>query len=66
MESGYRERYERLERIGNGTYGVIYLVRCRATGKTLIAKHIALHNLDKAKALQEVLPQPPSCGSCRS
>lgn len=52
MEHQYGGRYQRIERIGNGTYGVIYKVKSIPEGKVLIAKHIALHNVERGKALQ--------------
>lgn len=45
MEVLYRGEYERIERIGNGAYGVIYKVRAKSDGKLLIAKHIPLHQV---------------------
>ena len=52
MECLYYGRYQRIERIGNGTYGVIYKVRSLSDDTICIAKHIPLHNLDRTKALQ--------------
>jgi len=55
MDEGlYGGLYQRIERIGNGTYGVIYKVRSIPKGEIFIAKHISLHNLDRVKALLEV------------
>ena len=54
MEVPYRGRYERIERMGNGAYGVIYKVKDLSNSETCIAKHIPLHNIDRTKATQEV------------
>lgn len=45
MEMIYKGRYQRIERIGNGAFGVIYKVKSLPEGKILIAKHIPLFNL---------------------
>lgn len=57
MEVLYKGRYQRYERVGSGAFGVIYKVKSLPEGKTLIAKHIPLFNVEKSKALQEV----PTC-----
>jgi hypothetical protein len=54
MQGLYGGKYERLERVGNGAYGVIYKVRAVADGKILVAKHIPVGQVEREKVLQEV------------
>jgi hypothetical protein len=63
MEGLYGGKYERIERVGNGAYGVIYKVRANSDGRLLIAKHIPLSQVEREKALQEVGVGPLSSRS---
>ena len=54
MEVPYRGRYEKIERMGNGAYGVIHKIKDLTSLEMCIAKHIPLHNIDRTKAIQEV------------
>lgn len=51
------ERYEKLEKIGEGTYGVVYKARDRTTGKLLALKKIRLEHEDEgvpSTAIREI------------
>ena len=41
----YNGKYEQIERIGNGAYGVIYKVKSIPQGEIFIAKHVGLHQV---------------------
>jgi len=51
------ERYEKLEKIGEGTYGVVYKARDRTTGKHLALKKIRLEHEEEgvpSTAIREI------------
>lgn len=45
------ERYEKLGKIGEGTYGVVYKARELGTGKMIALKRIRLEQEDEGKLL---------------
>lgn len=42
-----RDKYERMERIGEGTYGVVFKARDTVANKTVALKKIKLENEDE-------------------
>jgi len=60
------ERYVRVEKIGEGTYGVVYKARDKVTGETIALKKIRLESEDEgvpSTAIREIsllkeLPHP--------
>lgn len=42
MENGFHEKFQKIEKIGEGTYGVVYKARDKATGKHIALKKIRL------------------------
>lgn len=51
------ERFERYEKLGEGTYGVVFRVRDRQTNEIAAQKMIRLHNTDEgipATTLREI------------
>ena len=46
-----RDKYERLERIGEGTYGVVFKARDSVHNKTVALKKIKLENEDEGVPL---------------
>ncbi|KAH7980727.1 hypothetical protein HPB49_018555 [Dermacentor silvarum] len=42
MEDGLNEKFQKIEKIGEGTYGVVYKARDRATGRYIALKKIRL------------------------
>lgn len=62
-----RERYERMERVGEGTYGVVFKARDTINHKTVALKKIKLENEDEGvpstamreiSILKELQPHP--------
>ena len=60
-----RDRYERMERVGEGTYGVVFKARDTLSLKTVALKKIKLENEDEgvpSTAMREIPilkePQP--------
>ena len=52
-----REKYEKLERIGEGTYGIVYKARDTTTKELVALKKIKLENEDEgvpSTALREI------------
>jgi len=51
------EAYQKLEKIGEGTYGVVYRAKDRATGTVVALKQIRLENEDEgvpSTAIREI------------
>ena len=49
--------YEKLEKIGEGTYGVVYKARCKTTGQLVAMKKIRLESEDEgvpSTAIREI------------
>lgn len=44
MENGFNEKFQKVEKIGEGTYGVVYKARDRDTGQYIALKKIRLEN----------------------
>ena len=62
-----RDRYERMERVGEGTYGVVFKARDTLNHKTVALKKIKLENEDEGvpstamreiSILKELQPHP--------
>lgn len=62
-----RDRYERMERVGEGTYGVVFKARDTLSLKTVALKKIKLENEDEGvpstamreiSILKELQPHP--------
>lgn len=62
-----RDRYERMERVGEGTYGVVFKARDTLSQKTVALKKIKLENEDEGvpstamreiSILKELQPHP--------
>lgn len=62
-----RDRYERMERVGEGTYGVVFKARDTHSQKTVALKKIKLENEDEGvpstamreiSILKELQPHP--------
>ena len=52
-----RDKYERMERIGEGTYGVVFKARDTVANKTVALKKIKLENEDEgvpSTAMREI------------
>ncbi|KAF9585381.1 Cyclin-dependent kinase catalytic subunit [Lunasporangiospora selenospora] len=45
------DAYQKMEKIGEGTYGVVYKAQQRATGRTVALKKIRLENEDEGKCV---------------
>lgn len=57
MNTTYREKYEKVERIGEGTYGIVYKARDNNTKEFVALKKIKLENEDEgvpSTALREI------------
>lgn len=51
------DRYQRLERLGEGTYGVVYRARSKTTGQLVALKKVRMDAWDEgvpATALREI------------
>jgi cyclin-dependent kinase len=46
------ERYQKLEKVGEGTYGVVYKARDRMTGEIVALKKIRLEAEDEVCSVQ--------------
>ena len=54
---GFWSQYEKVEKIGEGTYGVVYKARDRLTNETIALKKIRLENEDEgvpSTAIREI------------
>lgn len=47
MEKSAKEAFEKLEKVGEGTYGKVYRAREKATGKIVALKKTRLHEDDE-------------------
>lgn len=51
------DRYERLSKIGEGTYGVVYKARDTVTNDMIALKKIRLEHEDEGTSLHQILEQ---------
>ena len=52
-----RERYEKIEKIGEGTYGIVYKAKDNVTGELVAVKKIRLENEEEgmpSTAMREI------------
>lgn len=45
------ERYQKIEKVGEGTYGLVYKAKNRETGEVVALKRIRLNSEDEGKGL---------------
>lgn len=51
------DRYKKLEKIGSGTYGVVYKAKCKDTGMpTVSAAHKTTHRMASTACLRYIFP----------
>ena len=60
------ERYLRIDKLGEGTYGVVYKAQDRDTGELVALKRIRLDNDDEVRANQRALTLVTSPRACRA
>ena len=56
-QSGHSSMYTKIEKIGEGTYGVVYKARNKVTGQLVALKKIRLENLEEgvpSTAIREI------------